>query len=241
MPYFTKRRFSQFKSRAKRRGISCVLTYEQFLSNHMFCNVSCSAKYNNVERGDRSDTTRENISNGVRKHLENIGWFPHTKIFLNECEMCYKLFYWKRKKKSCSEKCKRNLISKKNLENENTGFAHSRKIQYGEYILGSPYELKFAELLDELNVSWIRPPHVKYNLDGKTRKYYPDFLLENDVYIDTKNDYLQIKDQPKLFASANQNNIVLLVFGLKGITKENILKIMKSDFSEVKLANQYWP
>lgn len=214
------------------------LTYEQHIAQQKFCSRSCSAKYNNQKR-KRTSQTKTKIKVGVRKSLERMGYYPYTKVYLNACEICNKNFYWRSIKRTCCKKCKGKLLSKINLEREYSGFSHSRKIQYNGYVLGSPYELDFAKLLDEMNIDWIRPKYLTYELDGKSRKYYPDFLLENGIYIDTKNDYLQNKDQPKLKAASKQNNIDLLVFGPEGITKENIEKIMNLDFSNIREDNCY--
>jgi hypothetical protein len=67
-------------------------------------------------------------------------------------------------------------------------------------ILDSSWEFCLAERFDKLNILWIRPNKISYidNLE-KNRFYFPDFYLpEYDLYIDTKNLYVQFKQKEKL-------------------------------------------
>lgn len=218
-----------------------ILTYQQHLDGNLFCSSSCSATYNNIRRGSAAPKTIEKIKLGIQKYLEKQDWYPHTKIFFNVCEVCNKEFYWKRKIKSCSKECRDKLLSDINLQRSYKGFSHSRKIRYNDCWLGSPYELELAKLLDKLGVKWSRPKYLFYKLtDGKRRKYYPDFLLENGVYIDTKNSYLQVKDRDKLLALSQQNNVIIVVFGLEGITEENMKKLLNKNFSLINPENLYF-
>lgn len=74
--------------------------------------------------------------------------------------------------------------------------------------LQSTYERDFAEKLNVYGVRWIRPKHLPYD----ERKYFPDFyLVDHDVYIDTKNDYLAIKDAAKIAAVKAQNGVDIRV------------------------------
>ena len=73
-----------------------------------------------------------------------------------------------------------------------------------EIWLQSSYEIEFAKILDKLNLNWERPEPLKW-IDnfGKEHRYYPDFKV-NGIYFDTKNDYLAIKDIPKIEAVKNK-------------------------------------
>ena len=53
--------------------------------------------------------------------------------------------------------------------------------------LQSTYESRLATILDELNIKWIRPTFLRYNIDGKSKRYWPDFLLVDvNIYLDPK-------------------------------------------------------
>jgi hypothetical protein len=62
-------------------------------------------------------------------------------------------------------------------------------------------------------VKWKREGFFKY--DG--RNYFPDFhLVESDVYLDVKNEYLIGVDEPKIRKVREQNpSVRLLVFTLR--------------------------
>ena len=54
------------------------------------------------------------------------------------------------------------------------------------------------DLLEKLGIIWSRPnPLTWIDDDGIDHRYYPDFLIGH-LYIDTKNDYLAIKDARKI-------------------------------------------
>ena len=88
--------------------------------------------------------------------------------------------------------------------------------------LQSSYEIEFAKILDKLCINWSRPNPLNWiDSDGVSHRYYPDFKV-GTVYIDTKNDYLAIKDLPKITAVRTQNSIDLRIVTKKNITEEYI-------------------
>ena len=92
--------------------------------------------------------------------------------------------------------------------------------------LQSSYEIKFAEILEELNVDWCRPRFVWWtDSNGERHRYYPDFKIGN-LYIDTKNDYLIIQDADKISRVIDQNKINLQVIQLNQINREYIVSIL---------------
>lgn len=98
-----------------------------------------------------------------------------------------------------------------------------KQINGDEVFLQSSYEIRFAELLDELGIKWERPkPFLYIGSDGKKHRYYPDFRIQ-DTYVDTKNDYLAVKDLPKINAVREQHKLDLMIVTEKDITKEFIL------------------
>jgi hypothetical protein len=96
------------------------------------------------------------------------------------------------------------------------------RVDGSKVYLQSSYEIDFASLLDEMGVYWERPPPLIWiDTDGVSHRYYPDFKI-GQVYIDTKNDYLAIKDQPKIAAVREQNGIDVRIVTKDLITKEFI-------------------
>lgn len=121
-----------------------------------------------------------------------------------------------------SEETRRKL-SRIALE-KGTGGQNCRKTFYYRGIaLQSSYELAVAQSLDEHDIKWTRPPALKYDVGGKTRRYYPDFYLpEYDVYLDPKNDYLIVKDREKLELVCSQNSVRIYALPKSELTWEKI-------------------
>ena len=88
---------------------------------------------------------------------------------------------------------------------------------YGiEVVLQSSYELLCSEILNDLNIKWIRPKSLKY--DG--RNYFADFYLpEYDIYLDPKNDFKAKQDLEKIQKVTEQNNVQVYI-----VLKENLNK-----------------
>lgn len=92
--------------------------------------------------------------------------------------------------------------------------------------LQSSYEIKFAELLEEMSIEWSRPDPLNWIDEyGKNHRYYPDFKV-GDIYVDTKNDYLAVKDLPKIKAVQNQNDVDVRIVTQDMINKEYIASLV---------------
>lgn len=111
------------------------------------------------------------------------------------------------------------------------GHTSKRKIWYtckdGAVIfLQSSYEVKFATLLDAMNIGWCRPaPLAWIDSTGMPHRYYPDFHVGKMLF-DTKNDYLIKKDAEKIRAVMEQNGVVIHVVSLGMITEEYIASVV---------------
>ena len=89
--------------------------------------------------------------------------------------------------------------------------------------LESSYEHKVAVALDAAGVNWIRPSFLKYD----SKRYFPDFyLIDYDVYLDPKNDYLIEKDKIKLQKVRNQNSVKLVVLNKSQLDWETIQTLL---------------
>jgi hypothetical protein len=93
--------------------------------------------------------------------------------------------------------------------------------------LQSSYELRMAEILDVIGVIWSRHPPLNWVDDcGRSHKYYPDFLV-NGTYYDTKNDYLAIKDIPKINAVKRQNSVNVIILRDGEINEKHLRSLVK--------------
>lgn len=90
---------------------------------------------------------------------------------------------------------------------------HSKKFKvvdsFGKQVtLQSSYEMLCSEILNKLQIKWVRPSYLLYN----NRKYYADFyLVDFDIYLDPKNDFKAKLDQEKIDAVTQQNNVNIFV------------------------------
>ena len=82
-----------------------------------------------------------------------------------------------------------------------------------EILLDSKYELTVARELNSNNVRWCRPTYLQYyDRFGDLRNYYADFyLLDYDVYLDPKNDFLIKKDEEKIKKVIDYNNVSVVI------------------------------
>lgn len=92
--------------------------------------------------------------------------------------------------------------------------------------LQSSYEIRFAEILEELCIAWSRPsPLFWVDTEGSKHRYYADFKIK-DLYVDTKNDYLILKDSIKIQSVIEQNSVNLIVLSDKQINKDYIASLV---------------
>lgn len=130
---------------------------------------------------------------------------------------------------------RRDEFSKKALE-RNFGTQNRNRYAHGYYTspsagtvwLESSYEFMVANILDENGIKWIRPSPLDYILNGKTKRYFPDFLLcDFKIYLDPKNDYLISQDTEKISLVIEQNNVNIIVLPIQNITTDYILTIIR--------------
>jgi hypothetical protein len=102
---------------------------------------------------------------------------------------------------------------------------YSKNVEYRPgVILESSYEVRVAEILDELGVEWEKVRRgFAWDDNGTPRRYIPDFYLPvQDIFLDPKNDYLITKDRRKITSAMKINNITVVVLSNDTINKEFI-------------------
>lgn len=131
-------------------------------------------------------------------------------------------FYGKKHTKETRDK-----ISESRCESLNENAFYSKRFEYRGVKLDSSYELLLAKSLDEYNIFWIRPKHLKWNDDGIIRRYIPDFYLpEYNIYLDPKNDYLIKKDQRKIKLAEEYNKVKILILNKNQLDWKEIIKLL---------------
>lgn len=227
----------------------CSTSFSYENRKKKFCNQSCSAKHNNRLRLDESrqkqkQTLRQTLKtkssskqvNRSNLHVkETSEKILYTKVTLNRCIVCSRSFYRTEKRKTCSKDCYKanlSLIAKsKQLggNKNNKAYGYYTSPYAGKVWLESSYELKVAQALDDNCIKWERPSYFNYVLEGKDKKYYPDFFLKDyNVYLDPKNDFLIIQDNDKINAVIEQNRIRVLVLNKHQLTWTYILTLLQN-------------
>lgn len=111
----------------------------------------------------------------------------------------------------------------------NAGRSKKYKVydSYGNLVtLQSSFELKCSDILNDLNIKWVRPKALIY--DGK--KYFADFYLpELNIWLDPKNNYKAKLDAEKIAKVKQQNNIKLYVVLEHQLTKNFIGSLAETD------------
>ncbi len=99
-----------------------------------------------------------------------------------------------------------------------------------EIYMDSSYEIKVAEELDKNNIRWERSAPMKW-IDASNQKhnYHADFyLLDYNIYLDPKNDYLIKKDKDKIHRASTQNNVTIIVLSKRELEWNVILDKIKT-------------
>lgn len=102
---------SDYKKYKKDIIKKCLNCEKEISNNKKFCNHKCSAEYNNIKRGNRSEIEKKNIRDGVLKYL-GYSSVDEWKILNNIddsiyfCKYCGKEL--KKRKSFCNDKCQYN-------------------------------------------------------------------------------------------------------------------------------------
>jgi hypothetical protein len=218
-----------------------AIPYETQVNN--FCGHSCSATYNNLGKGTRTEELREKISISLTNfYSENPGNRYNssnnfTKIKYIQCRICNKPFTveaWKNKS-VCSQPCKDALFVQlgNNLTERNGNKSMWKEVKYdsqyyGMLSLDSTWEPKLLESLENNNIVWLKPKHFKWiDETGKIRRYFPDaYLPDYGVYLDPKNPYLYKEDKFKLAYVVKNYGINLIVITDKNLCTWEHVKIL---------------
>lgn len=166
----------------------------------------------------RSDDIKKRISNKMIEHYKNN---PEAKENLS-------IIMKNRNISDLTREKMRQHAIRRELGGHNSKLKLYFHKNNGDIVyLHSSYEIKFAEILEKLNIQWERPkPLFWTDKNNIKHRYYPDFKI-NDIYIDTKNSYLAVKDAEKISLVKEQNCIDIRIFLLEDITEENIASLVQ--------------
>lgn len=150
----------------------------------------------------------------------------YSYVRFKTCTVCEKPFVvkaWKQNsRKTCSRECQihASVGNRTYLNGKRLNIYYFNKHENREVLLESSWELEIAKFLDLNEVVWIRPKPVRYELENKSRLYYPDFYLPNfNLYLDPKNPHVILQSKSKMDIV---EKLIPLVYGSLETIKEAI-------------------
>ncbi len=167
---------------------NCNKEHNGIFGSGRFCSKECAKSFSTKEK-------RKEINKKISK-----------KPLEKNCVICKNIFYTKDpRKKSCSKKCRIILASQSNLGKKHNIIKDTSKMggfringgkskQYN-YINWLNYkmslnkeEIEVAKVLDEKKLNWNRNTKgfLYTTLEGKSKKFYPDFVINGKKYIEYK-------------------------------------------------------
>lgn len=210
-----------------------VIQYENKINK--FCNHSCATSYNNKNRSytEETKTKQRNAAlqnpSGWAKDFSLRGHKKGSQYSKNNIEQicleCKMIFISKnyKKRKYCSREC-----ASKNRYYEKSNIKH--RSVYNGYQMDSGAERIFAQTLDKYNIVWIKNDknvnkYFECEIDGKKRRYYPDFFLPDyNMWVEIKGQRY-IREGDDIRRSAIPTKTVLLI---SNNFKKNLLPFIES-------------
>ncbi len=216
-----------------------TLTRSQLKSKQRFCSKRCSALINSPGR-KQTEETKQKISEslkriptenkkayyerGLRTRVERSPTYSYVRFKV--CTVCEKPFIvktWKQNtRKTCSRECQihASVGNRTYLNGKRLNIYYFNKNENKEILLESSWELEIAKFLDLNEVVWVRPKPIRYELEDKSRLYYPDFYLPDfNLYLDPKNPHVILQSKSKMEIV---EKLIPLVYGSLEIIKEAV-------------------
>jgi hypothetical protein len=157
---------------------------KQKLNQHFYCSQSCNARYNNEHRNfspEKQLQINEKIRNSLKGRI-----YRKPRI----CIICNKEIPNIRKGKTCCIECEKQY---KKIRHAHVGGGYRQGSSRGHhgyykgYWCDSTYELAYLIYCLDHNIKIERcKESFEYEIDGKKRKYHPDFIVDNEI-IEIKN------------------------------------------------------
>lgn len=182
---------------------------------------------NNIQKHlntcDGKGTQRNRVKVGRGSNIWNKGLTKETSDKVRRNSESISLAMKGKPTPSHSDETKKKLsdVAKKNKLG---GHTSKKRVKYKNIVLHSSYEQMVAEQLDQNNIRWNRPNPLNWiDEKGIEHRYYPDFyLLDYNIYLDPKNDYLINKDQDKIRRVCEQTQVKVVVLDKNNLTWEKI-------------------
>jgi len=190
----------KFKS-SNRTCKKCGKLLEYKYGIGLFCNIKCcNSKYISEEYKDK---IRKKLKGGttLRKGIS----YNYTKFnnIIKICPVCNTSFNtWRKTNIFCSKKCainkNKNLSGVERRGGYRGNGGRGKRGWYKGYWCDSSWELAWIIYNLENSIKFERNlKGFEYVFEGKIRKYYPDFILEDGSYVEIKG-YITVTDVAKM-------------------------------------------
>jgi hypothetical protein len=161
------------------------IAYEK--RNCSFCCRSCANSFNNMKQGERSEETKNKISNSVKNYYANNPDASKKRSPIKKkkekvtstCVICSKQFFGNRK--TCSKDCLLQIKSSNALTQEKHG--GGKKGRYKGIYCDSSWELAFLIYHLDKGSTIIRCEEKRsYLKNGVIKTYIPDFVVNGEIF-----------------------------------------------------------
>lgn len=208
-----------FSTKAKRKEIN------EKVSKTIIKRLNAIGKFGFLTEEFHKSNKNKNKNNIIHKKYYSIYDIESEK----ECPICHNKFKTKNiNKLTCSKECGWKLGGLKNLGSHHIvkdsskmgglrpGGGKSKQILYinwlGFEMSLNKEEIEVAKILDEKRLNWNRNtkgfPYI--TLDGKNKKYYPDFVINKNKYIEYKG-WITEEMEHKMKDAKEKNNLNLTI------------------------------
>lgn len=152
-----------------------------------FCSAKCA-------RGFSTKNKRKEINEKLSTYTGvNNSFYKSGKIsnqLIKKCKLCKTQFYTSPSENNmyCSRKCyKTDPNTNKGTGGLRRGTGRGKKGWYNGYWCDSSYELAYVIYNLDHDIKFKRNTKgFEYEFNGKTKKYYPDFILGDGEYVEIK-------------------------------------------------------
>lgn len=193
----------------------CNIDLKYSKRNNKFCSTKCSATENQKITGHRKYTEEEKkkLSDWAKKHAFKR---PRNRV-KKECKNCKKIFEVVQSVKNqrcCSKVCSNEYIKVNNLFKGKTGGyrekgGRGKQGWYKGYYCNSSWELAWVIYNLDHNIKFKRNIEgFPYNFNGRTYKFFPDFIIDSTKeYVEIKG-YLDAKNKAKILSFPHVLNLI---------------------------------
>lgn len=175
----------------------------EYWGTGVYCSASCA--HSHPKSQESRDKARETILKNQLPHMKDV-YEKQRRLKVekylespNKCCICGKEFSYEQKTRQACDDCVNILISmkrKKYIEEHgyNLNTTVKSRYRYGTYkgiSCDSSWELAFVMYHLDHQIPFIRNKsrYFEYEFECKTHRFYPDFIVNNDTYIEIKSRY----------------------------------------------------